>query len=139
MVFAVACSSSETDTASEEVEIETSDEVEVVDLTLLSSTMVYAEMFCILSEPEDYVGKTMIVSGMFAMYDDTVNNIRHYGCLVLDEAGCCVQGIDFILPDGAVYPDDYPEQGADITITGTFEIFGDESYNYARIADSTIS
>ena len=30
-----------------------------VDLTALSSTMVYAEVFAMMSSPEDYVGKTV--------------------------------------------------------------------------------
>ena len=37
-----------------------------VDLTALSSTMVYAEVFAMMSSPEDYVGKTVKMQGIFS-------------------------------------------------------------------------
>ncbi len=46
----------------------------------------------------------------------------YIACEVPDPTTCCVPGIEFEL-DGAVYPDDYPEVGSVITVTGTFDIY----------------
>ena len=39
-----------------------------VDLTTLSSTMVYAEVFNMMMSPDDYIGKTIRMTGIFTVY-----------------------------------------------------------------------
>ncbi len=39
-----------------------------VDLTQLSSTMVYSEVYNMINTPEDYIGKTVKMSGTFNLY-----------------------------------------------------------------------
>ena len=41
-----------------------------VDLTLLSSTMVFSEVSNILSNPPDYAGKTIKMRGIYNCYED---------------------------------------------------------------------
>ena len=41
-----------------------------VDLTKLSSTMVYSEVYNMLYTPDDYIGKTVKMKGAFAYYED---------------------------------------------------------------------
>ena len=41
-----------------------------VDLTVLSSTMVYAEVFNMMLSPDDYIGKTIRITGIFSVYQD---------------------------------------------------------------------
>ena len=96
-----------------------------LDLTALSSTMVYSEVYNIMSAPDDYIGKTIKMNGSF----ETDENEIYYFCLIKDATACCQQGIEFIL-DGAQYPDDYPALGSDITVLGTFERYyeGDQPY-----------
>ena len=41
-----------------------------VDLTTLSSTMVYSEVYNMMYEPDRYVGKRIKMDGQFAVYED---------------------------------------------------------------------
>ena len=103
-----------------------------LDLTALSSTMVYSEVYNIMSAPTDYIGKTMKMDGAFATDDNEV----YYFCIIKDATACCQQGIEFILKDGQ-YPKDYPPLGSDITVVGTFEQYfeGDQPYYHLMNAE----
>jgi hypothetical protein len=41
-----------------------------IDLTALSADMVYAEVYSMLYVPEEYIGKTVKMSGQFVFYHD---------------------------------------------------------------------
>lgn len=41
-----------------------------VDLTALSSTMVYSEVYNIITNPEDYIGKTVKMHGQFTFHEN---------------------------------------------------------------------
>ena len=99
-----------------------------VDLTVLSSTMVYAEVYNMLyNDPESYLGKTVRVRGEFSIYQLVVDGVLRpdpvaYACIIAD-AACCAEGMEFVLKDGLAYPDDYPEPGAEITVVGEFKAY----------------
>lgn len=95
-----------------------------VDLTQLSSTMVYSEVYAMTTEPAQYVGKTVKMQGLFATQE--YNGARLYACIVQDATACCAQGLEFELAEEFVYPDDYPEAGAEITVLGTFDSYKEE-------------
>lgn len=105
---------------------EDSDAVDV-DLTKLSSTMVYSEVYAMASEPEQYTGKTVKMRGSFATQE--YNGERLYACIVQDATACCAQGLEFEPGDSLVYPDDYPEPGTEITILGTFDSYREDAGN----------
>ena len=107
-----------------------------VDLTVLSSTMVYSEVFNMMYYPENYIGKTVKMSGMYTMFHDENTGKYYHGCIVKDATACCAQGIEFELTDDYVYPDDYPDFGADICVVGTFETYkeGDNTFCTLRNA-----
>ena len=98
-----------------------------VDLTQLSSTMVYPEVYAMVYEPEQYLGKTIKMRGLFATqeYDGT----RLYACIVQDATACCAQGLEFELSGEHVYPEDYPEPGMEITVIGTFDTYTEDAGN----------
>lgn len=95
-----------------------------VDLTQLSSTMVYSEVYAMATEPEQYIGETVKMQGLFATQE--YNGARLYACIVQDATACCAQGLEFELAEELVYPDDYPETGAEITVVGTFDFYKEE-------------
>ena len=95
-----------------------------VDLTQLSSTMVYSEVYAMMYEPEQYIGKTVKMNGLFATQE--YNDDRLYACIVQDATACCAQGLEFEMAEELVYPDDYPEPGAEITVVGTFDSYKEE-------------
>lgn len=113
----------------------------LVDLTALSSTMVYAEVFAMMSSPEDYVGKTVKMQGIFSkgqLYAAGSLNDGGtvFACVIQDATACCAQGIPFELAGDHTYPQDYPELGDTITVVGTFEIHQQEGMEFCRLRDA---
>ena len=109
-----------------------------VDLTKLSSTMVYSEVYNMLYTPDDYIGKTVKMKGAFAYYEDPETKEQYFACIIADAMACCSQGLDFIPTEEYTYPDDYPELNAEITVTGTFEIYEKNGIKYCRLANAAI-
>ena len=115
-----------------------------VDLTKLSSTMVYSEVYAMMTAPEDYIGKTVRMNGQFALYQATdasgqpVPDQIYFACVIADATACCQQGLEFILAGDAKYPDDYPEPGTDITVVGEFQTYSEGQYQYCHLLNSTI-
>ena len=114
-----------------------------VDLTALSSTMVYAEVFAMMSSPEDYVGKTVKMQGIFSkgqLYAAGSLNDGGtvFACVIQDATACCAQGIPFELAGDHSYPQDYPELGDTITVVGTFEIHQQEGMEFCRLRDAEL-
>lgn len=104
-----------------------------LDLSAMSGTMVYSEVYNIMSSPEDYLGKTIKMNGAFATDDNEI----YYFCIIKDATACCQQGIEFILKDGN-YPNDYPEPGTDITVKGTFEKYMEGDQAYYHLVDAVL-
>ncbi len=106
---------------SEDAAQETAD----VDLTQLSSTMVYSEVYAMVYEPEQYIGKTVKMSGLFATQE--YEGTRLFACIVQDATACCAQGMEFELAENCVYPDEYPQPGEEITVIGTFDTYTEDA------------
>lgn len=109
-----------------------------VDLTALSSTMVYAEVFNMTTFPEDYVGKTVKMRGQFStgkLYaQDGSDGSMVFACIIQDATSCCAQGIPFDLAGSFSYPEDYPELGDQITVIGTFEKCTQDGLEFYRLS-----
>jgi len=95
-----------------------------VDLTRLSTTMVYAEVFNILSNGYKYDGKTVRMRGAFSTSeaeDDDGQPVRKFRCIVRDATACCAQGIEFTMRDKQlVWPADFPKTNSTVTVVGRF-------------------
>lgn len=109
-----------------------------VDLTVLSSIMVYSEIWNMMKAPENYIGKTIKMQGQFVCAGEQEEGKRYFGCLVTDAAQCCSQGLEFVLAGDHVYPDDYPALNSRITVTGTFETYQVKGIEYCRIVDAVL-
>lgn len=92
-----------------------------VDLTTLSSTMVYAEVFNMMMSPDDYIGKTIRMTGIFTVYQDPETKQVYCGVIVEDATACCAQGFDLVMPEERSYPQDYPAPESEITVVGTLQ------------------
>ena len=106
-----------------------------VDLTKLSSTFVYAEVYNMVTNPEDYIGKTVKMDGTMNRY--TTSSRELYACLILDATACCAQGIAFEW-EGEHAPSEYPPQGSIITVIGTFDTFEEDGVTYCYLANATL-
>lgn len=115
-----------------------------VDLTALSSTMVYSEVYNMMVTPEDYIGKTVKMNGQFALYQGYGEDEQpdpdaiYYACIIADATACCSQGLEFVLEGDYTYPDDYPELGSEIAVAGTFETYEEAGYTYCHLVDAAI-
>ena len=115
-----------------------------VDLTVLSSTMVYSEVYGMMSFPDNYIGKTVKMKGQFAVYQATdesgafIPDQMYFACVIADATACCSQGLEFDLAGAHSYPDDYPELGSEITVTGTFELYEDGGCLYCRLGNAVM-
>ncbi len=109
-----------------------------VDLTQLSSTMVYSEVFAMMMDPEKYDGKRIKMTGLYNYYHDAMVDKDYSACVVQDATACCAQGIDFVLTDDYDYPEDYPEIDEEITVTGVFNIYQEGKYTFFRLKDAVL-
>lgn len=107
-----------------------------VDLTTLSSTMVYSEVYNMMTAPDSYLGKTVKMSGPFAVYVDDEKGKTYFACIIKDAAACCSQGIEFQLEGDYSYPEDYPAVDDIITVVGTFSVYEEDGYIYATLLDA---
>lgn len=120
------------------VSCDTDEASSFVDLTQLSSVMVYAEVYNMMVYPEDYIDKTVKMTGMFVLFESYLTAEIFTACLILDATECCSQGMEFLLANNAVYPDGYPELGTMITVTGTFRTYEEAGYTYCHLVDSVM-
>lgn len=145
MVFAVAmmiciclsgCSDKQADTVSG---ISSSDPADFavdkvdIDLTGFSPNMLYAEVYNMGVSPKDYIGKVIKITGEFAHFPkmdrhgNPVSDKEILVCVVSDAMACCAMGLEFIPEEESSFSDNYPNDGAKITVTGVCDIFIDES------------
>ena len=110
-----------------------------VDLTTLSSTMVYSEVYNMMYEPDRYVGKRIKMDGQFAVYEDPNTGAVYTACIIMDATACCSQGLEFVLAGEHSYPADYPELGTEITVVGTFQTYEENGYMYCHLVDAEMA
>jgi len=109
-----------------------------VDLTALSSTMVYSQVYNMLSDPAKYMGKTIKMSGAFAVFHNEVTDVYYFACIVKDATACCANGIEFVLKGEHSYPDDYPQIGEIVTVTGVFDTYTEGEYTYCTLRNASM-
>lgn len=116
-----------------------------VDLTVLSSTMVYSEVYNMLyNDPAHYLGKTVKAKGTFSIYQLVTDGVLQpdpvsYACIISDAAACCAEGMEFVLKDDLAYPDDYPELGAEITVIGEFQSYEENGMTWYHLVNARLA
>ncbi len=109
-----------------------------IDLTTVSSILVYSEVTNIMSSPDAYIGKTVKLSGLFDYFKDETTGKEYFSCIIQDSTACCTQGIEFVWEGVHVYPDDYPMRGDEITVTGTFGTYEEDGYLYGQLSEAKL-
>ena len=107
------------------------------DLSQMSSNTVYAEVLGMVYEPDRYRGKTIKMKGAFAVYHDETTDKYYFACIIQDATACCAQGIEFSLKGDYKYPEDYPEEGAEITVVGIFDTYEEGEQMYLILNDAS--
>lgn len=103
-----------------------------VDLTQLSSTMVYSEVYNMVSAPNDYKGKVIRAKGRAA--SAKAGNNTYYAVIIADATACCAQGLEYVLKDGSPYPKD----GSEITVEGVFGTYKEGDMTYCVLNDARL-
>ena len=116
-----------------------------VDLTVLSSTMVYSEVYNMLyNDPAYYHGKTVKARGEFSIYQLVTDGVLQpnpvsYACIISDAAACCAEDMEFVLEGNYTYPDDYPELGAEITVIGEFQSYEENGMIWYHLVNARLA
>ena len=110
-----------------------------IDLTALSSTMVFSEVYNMMSVPDDYIGKMIKMNGSFTVFEDEETGQLYFACIISDATACCTQGIEFELEGKYTFPDDYPKEGSNITVTGEFETYDEDGSIYCRLKNARLN
>ena len=105
-----------------------------IDLTAISSTMVYSEVYNMMMTPDDYIGKTVKMSGAYATYHDDATGNDYYACIMQDATACCSQGNEFVLADG-----NYPESNDQtLSVVGTFDTYDENGTKYCTLRNAQL-
>ena len=104
-----------------------------LDLTKASATIVYAQVFNMLVEPEEYEGKKIRIKGFSNFYTNDFGDTG-YSCIVMDATACCAQGLEFVPVAGVTKPKDDQE----IIVTGDFEMYQYHGYDSFRLSNASV-
>ncbi|MDR1705977.1 MAG: hypothetical protein LBS19_15015 [Clostridiales bacterium] len=107
------------------------------DLVGMNSNVIYALVYNMMMNPEEYVGKTIRTDGLFhSEYWEPTDNYYQY-VLIPDAAACCVQGLEIIWRGGHEFPGDYPEENAPIIVAGMYKSYEEqgETYYYIDVSE----
>ena len=130
-----ACSSKTAATGTTETAAKAAQNIDV-DLTQMSSTMIYSEVQNMMLKPVDYVGKTVKMQGAFSVSE--IGENRYFACIIKDATACCAQGIEFDWAGDHSYPADYPKDGSDITVTGEFTTYNEGQQQYCQLKNAEL-
>lgn len=105
-----------------------------LDLTSLSSTVVFAEVAAMVRTPEDFVGKTVRMRGQLAVYEaNPALDIDYFYTVVIQDAtACCQQGMEFVWDGGTL-----PAKGTELVVTGKYQQYDCGGWpSYHIVADT---
>lgn len=103
-----------------------------IDLTTMSSTMAMTQVQNMGNFPDQFVGKTIKMSGVWTREKTTEPS---YSCMYSDAAQCCVYGLSVTLADS----EELPLEGTNVTIEGQFELYKDGKTQKIRIKNAVVS
>ena len=109
-----------------------------LDLSAMSTTVVYSQLYNMMSNPQPYLGKIIKMSGCYTYYDDPEQHVVYHACYVPDATACCTQLLEFVGPDGYNWPADFPEADANIVVTGRLETYEENGAMYLHLADTKL-
>lgn len=109
-----------------------------LDLSALSGTVVYSQVYDMMMEPERYMGMQVRMKGSFSYFQDPDTMKEYFAVVIADATACCAQGIEFVW-DGHKYPEDYPSLGTELTVTGAFSTYEENGLTYLQLKDAEVS
>ncbi len=141
MVFFVGCSSNETEVETQE-ELKphqiSSEDIDY-DLREMSSTMVYSQIFDLVTNPNEYTDARFVIQGHFMESEDMNTGEKFFAILIVDAAACCAQGLEIHIPDDVVLP--IVTLPAEMIIEGTVGVktVGDYDFPYILLENAQMA
>ena len=105
-----------------------------VDIAGLSLLVVHGEVNKILNNPDSYAGKRIRMSGPYYHISPQGSSARYHFVAVEIADDCCIRGLEFIWEGGDAFPDGYPQDWADIEVTGVYNSYEEDGMVYYYIA-----
>ena len=109
-----------------------------LDLTLMSGTVVYAQVSNMLYDAQPYLGKILRISGEYSPYEDRERGVVYHSCVIADATACCAQGLEFVWAGQHAWPGDYPEEGTGCVVTGRLEAYDEYGDTYLHLVDAQV-
>lgn len=149
LTFAIAaigmtgCSSSSSSSSKTEVTTQaankaSSEPFSVVCTIFPEYDWVYAQVYDMVNNGDNYLGKTVKAKGPFSYFHES-DGREFFAVIISDATACCSQGIEFVLDGDYSYPDDYPAIGTEITVVGKFNYYKEGFYTYCQLTDATMA
>ncbi len=110
-----------------------------LDLSVMSGTVVYAQVYNMVCDPNAYLGKIIRMSGYYSYAENPALGIVYHACIIPDATACCAQGIEFVWAGEHAWPEDYPESGSGITVTGRLELYEEDGVMYLHLVDAELA
>ena len=111
-----------------------------IDLTTMSSVMVYSEVSNMMNDPGSFVGKIVKVSGPFVPLESTNPDYCYPAIQVQDATACCANGLEFVLygvPRCTISGGNgYPLYNEEATIVGKFATYIEGYSMYVHLIDA---
>ncbi len=95
------------------------DDGKPIDLRSMSRTMAYATVYDMQNNPDNYLGRTVRMSGSFTTFTAKPGGERFTACVIKDAAACCSTGMEFSL---AEKPAKLPNEDSTINVEGVFAV-----------------
>ncbi|MDD6920307.1 MAG: hypothetical protein PUI85_03750 [Eubacteriales bacterium] len=105
------------------------------DMTELSATVIYSEVFNMVADPQQYKGDTIKIKGALISYTDERTGRKVKGCVIKDATQCCAQGFEVVGKDGKELFNGIAD-GTEIVVEGTFDYEEDKDYRYIKLVDA---
>ena len=109
-----------------------------LDLTKISGTVVYSQVYDMMMNPDSYLGQKVRMKGSFSYFQDPETKQEYFAAIIADATACCAQGIEFEWKGAHTYPQDYPPLDTEITVTGTFSTYSEGEYMYLQLAEADV-
>ena len=110
-----------------------------LDLTQISGTVVYSQVYDMMMNPNSYLGQKIKMKGNFSYFQDPETKQEYFATIIADATACCAQGIEFVWKGNHAYPQDYPPLDTEITVTGTFSTYNEGGYMYVQLVDADVN
>ena len=106
-----------------------------MDLAAMSDTVMYSVVTDMAENPEEYMGRTIKITGSFASMYVEEQGKTLYACLIQDATACCSQGLEF---EPTEETDDSLEQGSKITVVGVLDTYEEGDVTYCTLRNAVM-